>query len=88
MYCQVAHGLPFQDPVERTGMYQHPIIAEISNEVFFAHEGKEGPSFPKLFNQDGKGLSLVTMALIAAAVRNIYLPVNTLTAVTASQLYR
>lgn len=38
-----------QDPKGRIGMFQHPIITDIINTVWFASRG-EDPLFPNIFN--------------------------------------
>ncbi|KAF8144660.1 hypothetical protein K438DRAFT_575568 [Mycena galopus ATCC 62051] len=54
----------FKDIESRKGIYRHPILQKIVNDMWFANKRDEGPKYPEYFNPFPKpGLALVLTAI-------------------------
>ncbi|EPQ49844.1 hypothetical protein GLOTRDRAFT_51519 [Gloeophyllum trabeum ATCC 11539] len=56
----------FKDPVGRTGLYQHPIIQALINEMWFANKKDEGIVHSEFFSPR---IPLVTIAMVLTAIQ-------------------
>ncbi|EJD39711.1 hypothetical protein AURDEDRAFT_171159 [Auricularia subglabra TFB-10046 SS5] len=63
-------GFVYKNFKEREGMWQHPAISDCISAVWFSSRNKEGPRFEKVFNNNGEGIMLETIAFVATALYN------------------